>query len=390
MKICQKCLYTSLHPFGLEFKDNVCSGCFTHQEKYEINWELQLSKLQELIRNNKRQKRSYDCVVPVIGDAEDYFVLNTILKLGLNPLVTSVNDYFRNDIGWYNLHNLITYFDVDSIQYSPDLQTYKNLVSASLRKYNHILLPFLQLHTAFPVHVAKDRKIPLIIWGQNQAVEQVGKFSHLDEVQMTSWSRTEHDLMNTNINTLIGTGVATNEHKLNYYKYPDIKSLNRMSLRGIYLSNYFMWDPLRQNNSAKQYGFKPEAHSSSFDIYERAGSSVYYNFHDLLKLKRCGYQKVLDQTCREIRHQRISRKAGQKIVEKFGENKFYIKEFFDWLGTTDTGYSWFKEKRLHNLKNRITDIKSEQNFNSPKVGFEELLTGGDIAEKGYIIYGKGI
>jgi hypothetical protein len=88
---------------------------------------------------------------------------------------------------------------------------------------------------------------------------------------MTSWSRTEHDLMNTNINTLIGTGVATNEHKLNYYKYPDIKSLNRMSLRGIYLSNYFMWDPLRQNNSAKQYGFKPEAHSSSFDIYERAG-----------------------------------------------------------------------------------------------------------------------
>jgi hypothetical protein len=100
MKICQKCLYTSLHPFGLEFKDNVCSGCFTHQEKYEINWELQLSKLQELIRNNKRQKRSYDCVVPVIGDAEDYFVLNTILKLGLNPLVTSVNDYFRNDIGW--------------------------------------------------------------------------------------------------------------------------------------------------------------------------------------------------------------------------------------------------------------------------------------------------
>lgn len=81
---------------------------------------------------------------------------------------------------------------------------------------------------------------------------------------------------------------------------------------------------------------------------------------------------------------------GQKAVEKFGENKFYTKEFFDWLGTTDSGYSWFKEKRLHNFKNRITDIKSEQNFNYPKVGIKELLTGGEIAEKGYVIYGKGI
>ena len=112
-----------------------------------------------------------------MGDAEDFFVLQKVLKLGLNPLLVSVNDYFKNDIGWHNLHQLITYFDVDSMVYNPDISVYKDLVRTSLRKLDHILLPFLTLHTSFPVHIAKQRKIPLIVWGQNQSVEQVGKFS---------------------------------------------------------------------------------------------------------------------------------------------------------------------------------------------------------------------
>ena len=101
----------------------------------------------------------------------------------------------------YNLHNLITHFDVDSFVFNPNINVYKDLVRTSLRKFDHILLPFLSLHTSFPVHVAKERKIPLIIWGQNQAVEQVGKFSHHDKVEMSKWGRKEHDLFNCDINT---------------------------------------------------------------------------------------------------------------------------------------------------------------------------------------------
>ena len=161
--------------------------------------------------------------MPVIGDAEDYYVLDKVLKLGLNPLVVSINDYFRNDIGWYNYHNLITHFDVDSMNYSPEMYTYKNLIAASLRKYNHIHLPALLLHTAFPVHVAKDRKIPLIIWGQNQAVEQVGKFSHLDKVQMSKWSRTEHDTLKIDIDEFVGSGVKLMKN----LNFTDIQILRR-------------------------------------------------------------------------------------------------------------------------------------------------------------------
>ena len=132
------------------------------------------------------------------------------MELGLVPLVVCVNDYFKNDIGWHNLHQLITYFDVDSFVFNPDIFTYKELIKTSLQKYNHILLPFLQLHTAFPTNIAYERKIPLVIWGQNQSVEQVGKFSHLDAIQMSRWSRREHDLFKTEIDELMGNGAQIN------------------------------------------------------------------------------------------------------------------------------------------------------------------------------------
>jgi hypothetical protein len=40
-------------------------------------------------------------------------------------------------------------------------------------------------HTVYPVQVAEQMKIPLIIWGEHQGLQQVGMFSHEHEVEMT-------------------------------------------------------------------------------------------------------------------------------------------------------------------------------------------------------------
>ena len=144
---CKECLYAEAHPLGIEFNKGICSGCITHKEKYKINWDNQLNKLKNIIANIKKIK-NICCVVPVISDAEDYYVLNKVLEMGLSPLVVSVNDYFRNDIGWHNYHNLITHFDVDSVNYSPEMKLIK-FSCCKPRKYNHVHLPALLMHTAF-------------------------------------------------------------------------------------------------------------------------------------------------------------------------------------------------------------------------------------------------
>jgi len=357
--VCPKCHYPANHPFGLIVEEQECSGCLTHKEKDQINWDKKANELKQVLSQYKKQHSKYDCVVPVVGDAEDYYTLSQVLAEGLSPLVVCVNDYFKNDIGWHNLHNLITYFDVDSFVFNPDMRVYKDLVRTSLRKFDHILLPFFQLHTSFPVHVAYERKIPLIIWGQNQSVEQVGKFSHHDAAEMSRWSRREHDLFNVEVERLIGNGAQVDVRDLNYYRYPEVSSLSRRGVRGLYLSNYMRWDPLVQNKSVVQYGFKPQSNNGSFDIYERAGSSVYYQFHDLLKFKRVGYRKVSDHVAREIRHGRLTTDLGCKLIDYYSKSKVNIKPFFDWLNVSSSGYEWFKLHRLSGVKHLLAENMNE-------------------------------
>ncbi|MDB4684343.1 N-acetyl sugar amidotransferase [Akkermansiaceae bacterium] len=393
MEQCKKCLYTTDHPFGLTLTEGLCSGCITHHEKYTIDWEEKCNELLQIIKSAKSHTGTYNCVVPVVGDAEDYYVVSKVLELGLNPLIVSVNSYFLNDIGHYNFQNLITYFDLDSWFYNPEIQTYKELIRTSLRKYNHMYLPWIQLHTSFPVHVAKEKKIPLIIWGGNQAVEQVGKFSHHDRVEMSSWSRVEHDLFGSDIASLMGNGAQVNERKINFYHYPKVSELGKNAI-GIYLSNYMLWDPLKQNHSTLKFGFKPEKTEYTFDPFERAGSSVYYGIHDLLKFERCGYRKVSDQITREVRHRRIDSKEARLLVDSYSKqklDKLEVEKFFNWLGVTKSGFDWFLMHKLNRSKSMILDDISGNtiNFNFPK-DIQELVSVGEVKKKSYLMFSKNI
>ena len=393
MNTCKKCLYTTNHPFGLCLKSKVCSGCITHLEKYQLNWQereqIFLEKIQLAIEKNKS---TYDCVIPYSGDAEDYHTVKLILDIGLRPLMVSVNDYFMNDIGWHNAHNLITHFDLDSLVYNPEIYTYKELVRTSLRKYNHPLWPSLALKSSFPVHIANQKKIPLIIYGQNQAIEQVGKFSHLDEVQATAWSRIEHDIIGLDIEDFSGSGghIPFDDHP--YYHYPPINELGKKKLVGLYLSNYFAWDPLLQNSKTIEYGFIPQAQSATFDPYERAGNSIYYNLHDLSKLIRNGYRKISDHVAREIRHSRLTTTEGKEIVNYYSTKQVYIKDFFEWLGVSNSGYEWYLYNKLGNVNHLISDAKVQVTSQDGKLpsGLKKLLMPAKLPYKEYSFFLKGI
>ena len=390
MQTCKRCLYNDYHPLGLLINDNaLCSGCETHEEKDILDWKKRKYEFEALIDYQKKQSKNptYDCVIPITGDAEDFFVVGKVLEFGLNPLLVCVNDYFKNEIGWKNIQTLITHYDVDSFLFNPDIRDYKELIKTSLRKFDNIRLPYLLAHTAFPVHVAIERKINLVIWGQLQAIEQVGKFSHKNNVEMTKWSRREHDTIGQSFSNLIGTGAQINLNRItNYYQYPKATTALE-KVKGVYLSNYFRWDPLTQNKSSVENGFTPQTNFHSFDIYERAGCSVYYGIHDLLKLKNHGYRKVRDHLTREIRHGRVSREAAIQIEKLYSLNKINIKPFFDWLGVSHTGYEWFIEHRLVSVKESIGP--THENIETPKI-FENYLSPSECPKQEFLNFYKGI
>ncbi len=392
---CTKCLHTHSHPFGIAYIDDQCSGCHTHDEKNLIDWQLRHKKLLQIIqksKSNKSTKSIYDCIVPIRGVAEDYYVVEQLLGLGLDPLLVAVNDYFMNDIGWHNLHNLITVFDLDSQIYSPNLHDYKELVTTSFRKYLHILYPSLSLNASYPVHVAIERNVPLIVWGQLQPIEQVGKFSHHDAVEMTKWSQIEHERIGLNTDQVIGNGAQLNPEHLFYYDYPrEASRLGRRAPIGIYLSNFMRWDPLRQNHSIIKYGFKPQLESATFDPYERAGSSVYYSAHEISRIMRHGYRKVRDHLNREIRHNRIDRISAIESYKFYNSQKINLNPFFDWLDITESGKQWIFQHLLAGYNDLIgqESISSPYSTNLPQ-SIKRLLVKSYLPETNFIAFGKGI
>ena len=208
---------------------------------------------------------------------------------------------------------------------------------------------------------------------------------------MSKWSRKEHDLFNVDIDVLIGNGAQVNERHLNYYHYPKIQKLGK-KVQGIYLSNYMPWDPLSQNCSTINFGFTPQKNNTTFDVYERSGSSVYYGIHDLMKFERTGYRKLNDHVAREIRHKRLNSTQAKIILKEKEDNRVYIKPFFKWLGVTDSGYEWYLDHRIVRSKHLISNNPVIPNFskNILPSSIKELIGEAYYPKEEYIYYGKGI
>mgnify|MGYP000616120877 CR=1 FL=1 len=388
---CSQCLDDLNHPLGQVIDSSgLCTGCITHKEKDLIGWGKRWSELEKKCTEilKKGGNDAHDCIIPLNADAEDYYVVELALKLNLRPLLLYVNNYFGTDLSWKNLHTLETHFDLDLITFNPNINTYKEAVRTSLRKFNSIYWPYQAIKTAYPVRLALDMKIPLILWGGLQATEQVGKFSHNDEVEMSGWSRNQHDLFATDEVDFFGTGAQISNSEQFHYTYPDLKQANK--IKGIYLSNYVRWDPWKQNHDMVKYGFTPENSKYTFDQYERSGSSVFYSFHDLLRFEKYGYCKVRDQLSREIRHGRILKHNAEYVYNEYLNQSFDIKPFFDWIGATESGFKLFVREKIKYDLHKVS--QSENSMVSIQSYFDTnyFSDNGTSIENFFIIYHKGI
>ncbi|MAC46816.1 MAG: LPS biosynthesis protein [Oceanospirillum sp.] len=386
-KVCRQCLYPESHPLGLVIgEDGVCSGCKVHQEKYDINWDQRLQALKLKAEQIKAASRGkHDCVVYVDSDAESFYVVYLIKKvLGLEPLLVNFNDQFRTDIGYKNLHTLQTHFDCDMLSFTMRPSLYKGVIRESFFKYRNILWPALAARSALPVKVATQRGISTIVWGGHQGMEQVGMFSHHDYIEMSRWYRNEHDLFGLSESLICSPTAAFEERDLDMLSYPSDDTLIEGDIKGVYLNNYFLWDPLKQNKDMIAEGYTPEWTASTFDYFERSGSSVYYQIHDLLKIYKHGYAKVTDHLCREIRHERVSRAEAVDINEYYLKKKRDYSEFFQWLGLSERGLQWLEQWVLS-----VDDGQKTAGLKLPGA-LQSFCNDSVVPSERYLVFDKGI
>lgn len=335
IKICKKCLYPSTHPLGITFDQNgVCSGCIIHEEKNTLDWEFRLEKLKKILKRYKSKGKNYDCIIPISGEPDSYFIIHVVKNiLKLSPLLVCHNKYFNTQIGIKNLANLRIKFDCDILYQNINLDITKKITKHTLMEFGNIYWPIIAAQKSFPVKVALKYKIPLIIWGAHQGIEQTGMFSHLQEIEMTKRYREDHDLFGVNENNLISLDNDFKNDDLEQFRYPSFEDIKSIGVRGIYLGNYIRWDSVNQHKlMIKKYNYKSNSLSRTFDTYDHIDCFNYMNLHDYLKILKHGYSKVLDHACREIRYKRITREEALYLVEKYQFNKVEnISLFCKWL-----------------------------------------------------------
>ena len=415
MKYCKRCLYPENHPLNLVFdEEGVCSGCRVHEEKDILDWQERGQKLKSILGQYRSLSgNNYDCIIPVSGARDSHFIVHTVKNVyGMNPLLVSYNKHYNTDLAFRNLANLRIKFDCDFMMQTVNPEKVKKITRATFRRFGSIYWHCIAGQTVYPVQMAVKLKIPLIIWGAHQGVDQVGMFSHLDEVEMTRKYRKEHDLMGYEAEDLIDwESDNISQQDIFEYLYPDDKELERVGVRGIYLNNYIRWDSKAQHEQMIDlYNYETAPQTRTFDTYNDVDCFNYSDVHDYIKYVKHGYGKVVDHACREIRLKRMTRETGIAMVKKYtNEAPKNLQLFLSWLGITENSFNyilnqyrnpavWRRDENWNwqRVSDWISDLESESDVNRHRLqGTDDcnfLVTPNkrpSYREDQYVLIGKG-
>lgn len=349
MKVCRRCLYTTLHPLGLVIDNQgICSGCRVHEEKDSLDWEERWAKLEQLVEGYRnRSGENYDCVVPVSGARDSFFIVHTVKKrLGLNPLLVTYNKHYNTAVGIRNLARLRTTMDCDIITQVVDPDRIKRITRATFRRWGSIYWHCLAGQTVFPVQIAVKMKIPLIIWGHHQGLDQVGMFSHVDEVEMSRRNRRNHDLFRQEAEALVEDHDFIKPADIHPFRYPHDEEIAAVGVRGIYLGNYMRWDTKAQHEAMMDiYDYEAVQQTRTFDTYNDVDCWMHSDLHDYIKWAKWGYGRATDHAVRELRFGRLSRVEAMEIAKKYeAKPPKNLGLFLDWIGMTENGFRFILDQ----------------------------------------------
>jgi N-acetyl sugar amidotransferase len=257
MTYCTKCVYPQIS-VNLNIDDNgVCSACNTAKQFQELSpdfWNKRKKNFEKILEQALRNNKSnYDCLIPVSGGKDSYYQTHVIVKeYGLKPLLMTYhgNNYLPE--GDYNRDRMRHVFDADHILYGPSVEVLKKLNRIGFVKMgdmnwqNHC-----GIFTA-PIKTAVMFNIPLIMWGETPW-DISGMFDPDDFVEFSARVRYEHGLRGFEWYDMIDNPKYNlSEKDMIWAKYPTDEEILKVGVRGLYIGNFFKWDPNKNTELMKK------------------------------------------------------------------------------------------------------------------------------------------
>lgn len=340
MKYCVKCVYP-LAAVNLEVHEGICSACRTSIEFESLDnsfWQKRKIIFEDILSKSKTSSTSgYDCIIPVSGGKDSYFQTHKIVtEYGLKPLLVTYhgNNYLPE--GDFNRDRMREVFDADHLVFGPSVEVLKKLNRIAFKKMGDMNWHAHCGIFTYPIQISVKLGIPLIIWGE-VAWDISGMFSPNDFVEFSARTRHEHALRGFEWDSMIGDERdRLTDQDLRWAQYPNDTELAKSGTKGIYIGNFFKWDP---NSHTKLmidlYGWKPA--QTPFERTYRLMSNLddrYENgVHDLMKFVKFGYGRASDHASKDIRSGFMSREEGIEMVRKY--DHVVSSDLDHWLNYVD-------------------------------------------------------
>ena len=335
---CSNCVYP-VNAVNLNLDENgVCTSCKTAESFAELSsdfWVERRAKFEKLINQYKKDDNAnYDCLIPVSGGKDSFYQAHVIAKeYGLKPLLMTYhgNNYLPE--GDRNRDLMRHAVDADHIVWGPSVEVLKKLNKLTFKMMGDMNW---QNHCGImsaPINLAVKFNIPLIIWGETNW-DISGMYSPDDFVEFSARVRHEHDLRGYEWYDMMEHGLK--EKDMMWAKYPSDEEILEIGARGIYIGNFFKWDPNKQTELImEKYDWKPA--EKPFERTYRTMSNLddrYENgIHDLMKFVKFGYGRASDHASKDIRTGYMSREEGIEMVRKY--DSVVSSDLYYWLDYVD-------------------------------------------------------
>ena len=311
MKYCKKCSMPDTRPMSIFDNDCVCQACRNYEKREKVDWMQRRKELKKLCDKYRQDDGSYDCIIPVSGGKDSYFLVHTIVKkMNMHPLLVTVTDSFTHtNAGTANLRNLIETFKLNHYQYTINHDLFRRATKIAFEGTGEALKFVEYAIYTIPTLLAQKFDIPFVVYGENSGFEygSIDKESYLATPIVQAMSnRLEKDK-----NWWIKKGLTNSE----------VVSIqldkNKPLPEVIYMSYFFPWSSVKNLDIAKNYGFKDLAHEWKREGYvedfEQIDSFAYI-VHLWLKYPKFGFQRVSDIISRRVRQGRVDLKKAKKLI----------------------------------------------------------------------------
>lgn len=397
LKFCSKCAYPSNAKPTITFDTfGVCSGCRYNEfrSNSEVNWDERFEELRNLLQvyslSARKKGARYDCIIPVSGGKDSSFQVWLVKEqLGFEPLLVHFNHQFNSTAGLRNLENLVQVSGCDLVTISLEPEVVKKVARKMTLDIGDITWHYHAGIMTAPFRVAVNYKIPLILWGEHGFGELTGVVSLKDKPEFTNWKRKQYDMRGIDPANL-SQELDLPNGALDELLFPSRDDIENIGVRGIYLSNYILWDALGHAQLMyEKYGFRPITfrRERTFNLYSKIEDHA-NEVHDYQKFLKFGYGRATDDASMELRHERLSRATAFELIREYDSNEPQTLEYYlDYLELTRQDFFSAVEKNrdlsVWEFTNNIWKIKDDilryrfDQTNKPQIG-EDLIFTKDL------------